>query len=132
MNIEKVMKQLKKNGMDVYDLKQREQVVAQVRELIPEGSLVSVGGSVTLQQTGVMDLLRSGSYRFLDRDRKGITREEVQQVYRETFSADAYLCSAGAITEEGELVNVDGNSNRIAALAFGPQSVLLVEEELGY
>lgn len=124
--IAKVIENLKKNNMDAYYLESKKEVLPLIRELLPEGSTVSCGGSVTLAETGVMELLRSGYYDFLDRARPGITPEEVQQVYRDTFSADGYFCSANAITMQGELVNVDGNSNRIAALLFGPKTVIVV------
>ena len=81
---------------------------------------------MSLKEAGVMDLLHSGYYRFLDRARAGITPEEVEKVYQDTFSADGYFCSANAITEKGELVNTDGNSNRIAAIAFGPKKVFVI------
>ena len=87
---------------------------------------MSCGGSMTLQDTGVMDLLKSGYYRFLDRARPGITPEEITQVYRDTYHGDGYFCSANAITEQGELVNADGNSNRISAISFGPDRVFVV------
>lgn len=126
MNIEKVLENLKKNNMDVYYVETKEEVVPLVQGLMKEGSTVSIGGTMTIKETGVLDLLRSGKYRFLDRSREGITPEEVKQLYRDTFSADTYLCSANAITENGELVNVDGNANRIAALLYGPDSVIVV------
>ena len=126
MNIEKVLENIKKNRMEPYFVQTKDEVVPLVEKLLPAGITVSVGGSMTLKETGVADLLRSGKYEFLDRARPGITPEEVKQVYRDTFSADAFLCSANAITENGELVNVDGNSTRIAALLFGPDSVIVV------
>lgn len=126
MNIEKVLENLKKNRMDVYFLEKKEDVAPLIRELVPAGSVVGCGGSVTLAETGVMELLRSGTYEFLDRARPGITPEEVQKVYRDTFSADGYFCSANAITENGELVNADGNANRIAAMVFGPKNVYVI------
>ncbi len=126
MKIEKVMENLRKNRMEAYYVEDRSKVVPLVKELVAEGSVVGLGGSMTIKETGVLDLLRSGRYQFLDRAREGITPEEVQQVYRDTFSADAYFCSANAITEQGELFNVDGNSNRVAAICFGPRSVIVV------
>ncbi len=124
--IEKVMENLRKNRMDAYFVESRAEVVPLVKTLICEGDTVGLGGSMSLKETGVADLLRSGDYRFLDRAREGITPEEVQKIYRDTFSADAFFCSANAITEQGELVNVDGNCNRIAAISFGPKSVIVV------
>ncbi|MBQ8894904.1 MAG: lactate utilization protein [Clostridia bacterium] len=124
--IKKVLENLKKNNMEAYLVETREEVVPLVEKLLPAGAVVSAGGSVTLAETGVMELLKSGRYEFLDRARPGITPEEVQQVYRDTFSADGFFCSANAITQQGELVNVDGNSNRISALLFGPETVIVV------
>ncbi len=126
MNIEKVLENLKKNNMEAYFLESREEVVPLVKKLVAEGSTVSIGGCMTAKETGVTELLQSGYYRFLDRAREGITPEEIKQVYRDTFSADAFFCSANAITEQGELVNVDGNANRIAALLFGPDQVIVI------
>ncbi len=124
--IQKVLENLRKNRMDAYFVESRADVVPLVKTLIKEGETVGLGGSMTLNETGVMDLLRNGDYRFLDRAREGITPEEVQQVYRDTFAADTFFCSANAITEQGELFNVDGNCNRIAAISFGPKSVIVV------
>lgn len=126
MNIEKVLEKLKKNNMDAYYLETKEEVVPLVEKLMAEGSTVSIGGTMTAKETGVMELLKSGKYNFLDRSREGITPAEIKQVYRDTFSADTYLCSANAITEQGELINVDGNANRIAALLYGPDQVIVV------
>ncbi len=126
MNIEKVLNALRKNRMNAYYLESADQVVPLIKELLPADSVVSCGGSMSLKDAGVMDLLRSGYYRFLDRAREGITPAEVKKVYQDTFGADGYFCSANAITENGELVNADGNSNRIAAIAFGPDKVFVV------
>ncbi len=126
MELKKIVDALNRNRIEAHTVETADQVVPLIKELLPRDSVVSCGGSMSLQDAGVMDLLRSGYYRFLDRARPGITPEEVQQVYRDTFAADAYFCSANALTEQGELVNVDGNCNRIAAIAFGPEKVFMV------
>lgn len=126
MNVNKVIENLKKNRMDAYFVEKKEDVVPLIEQLLPEGAVVSAGGSMSLKECGVMDLLKSGRYRFLDRGRAGIMPQEVRQVYLDTFDADGFFCSANAITEQGELVNVDGNANRIAALVFGPKTVFVV------
>ncbi len=95
-----------------------------VKTLIKDGDTVASGGSMTLAETGIMELLRSGAYNYLDR--AGKTGEEAEAVYRAAFSADVYLTSSNAITESGELYNVDGNSNRVAAICYGPKSVIVV------
>ena len=126
MKIQAVMDALKKNGMEPYFVETKEEVVPLVQSLMQEGCTVSVGGSATLKETGVMELLRSGAYHFLDRAAEGITPEGVRKVYEETFAADCFLGSANAITEDGVLYNVDGNANRISAMTFGPKSVIVV------
>ena len=124
--IEKTMKNLQRNNMKPFYVETKEDVLPLVRTLVNEGDTVSNGGSQTLKETGVMDELKSGKYNYLDRSRDGITREEVEQVYRDTYSADVYFASSNAVTESGCLYNVDGNSNRVSAILYGPKSVVLV------
>lgn len=121
-----VIDKLLKNNMQGYYVDSAADVPAQVAQLLHEGDMVAVGGSMTLEQCGVLSLLREGKYRFLDRYASGLTPEQVQKIYRASFDADAYLCSANAVTMQGELYNVDGNSNRVAAICYGPRSVILV------
>lgn len=117
---------LRKNNMEACYLPSAAEVPAQVERWLHEGDTVAVGGSVTLQETGILERLRSGPYRFLDRYAPGLSAEQVRRIFIESFDADAYLCSANAVTLGGELYNVDGNSNRIAALCYGPRSVIVV------
>ena len=124
--IETTMQNLRRNKMEAYFCENSAQACELVKSLIKEGDVISCGGSVTLKQTGVYDLITSSDYRFLDRAREGITREEVEEVYRQTFSADVFCTSTNALTENGELYNVDGNSNRVAAILYGPKSVIVV------
>ena len=121
----RVIAALKANNMEGWYLPDAASVRDFVEKLIPEGAVVSSGGSMTLAETGVIDLLGSGRYQYLDRS-KATTGEEIGRLYRQAFSADWYLASANAITEAGEIYNVDGNSNRVAAITFGPANVLLV------
>ena len=124
--IQTVIAALERNRMQGYYVPTRQEVPAKVAELMHDGDTVTVGGSMTLEQCGVMELLRSGRYHFLDRTAPRLTPEQVRQVYIDGFGSDALLCSANAITLNGELYNVDGNSNRVAMLAFGPRSVIVV------
>lgn len=124
--IEKVLENLRKNRMEAHYVATKEDVVPLVKELVKEGSSVASGGSMTLKETGVAELLRSGFYRFSDRTAPNVTPEEKERIEREAFFADAFFCSANAITEQGELVNVDGTANRVAAIAYGPKSVIVV------
>ncbi len=124
--IEKTMKNLEKNNMNAYFLENREEVVPLVEKLVCQGSTVAVGGSVTLNETGVTELLRSGKYVFYDRYKEGLTPDEIKEVFRKSMGVDAYFCSCNAVTEDGELYNVDGNANRVAAIAFGPEKVIMI------
>lgn len=119
--VERTLKALAKNRIPAVYVPNREEAVKTVESMLRPGDVVTCGGSMTLAETGVMDLLKSGAYEFLDR-----TVMDPQEVYRRTFSADVFLTSANAITEEGELYNVDGNGNRVAALIYGPQRVIVV------
>ena len=123
---EKVFKNLERNNMKPYYAKDRVEALEIVKSLLRDGDTVAVGGSVTLDECGVIDYIRSANLNFLDRYKEGLTREEINDIHRAAFSADAYLCSSNAITENGELYNVDGNANRVAAICFGPKSVIMV------
>lgn len=124
--IEKTIKNLKKNNMDAYYCDTKEEACELVKKLINKGDVISSGGSVTLKETGIYDIITSSDYNYLDRAREGITRAEVEEVYRRTFCADVFFTSSNAVTENGELYNVDGNSNRVAAILYGPKSVIAV------
>lgn len=124
--IEKVIKNLEKSNMNGYLVKDEKELIEKIEEIVKEGATVSVGGSMTLFETGIIDYLREGRYVFSDRYKEGITREELLDVYREAFSVDAYFTSTNAITEAGELYNVDGNGNRVAAMLFGPKKVIVI------
>ncbi len=124
--INKTMANLERNKMQPFYAKTKEDALKIVESLILQGQTVSCGGSATLQECGIMDLLRSGRYQFLDRSKPGLTQDEIKEIYRKTFFADNYLLSANAITENGELYNVDANSNRVAAMLYGPDSVIVV------
>ncbi len=124
--ITKVLTNLEKNNMQGFFVEKKEDVPAKIRDLLSPGETVSVGGSVTLFETGVIDLLRNGDYTFLDRYKDGLSKDEITEIYTNSFNADTYISSTNAITENGELYNVDGTGNRIAAIIFGPKSVIIV------
>lgn len=124
--IQKVMDNLRKNRIAVEYVDKKEDVLPLIKALLPAGSTVATGGSKSLADTGVIDLLRSGEYRYLDRMDPELSAEERQQVTLDGGQADVYLCSSNAVTEQGELYNVDGNCNRISAIAFGPKQVIMV------
>lgn len=122
----RTIKNLEKNNMNGYFVQNEEEAVKKVEELIKEGDTVSVGGSMTLFETGVIEFLRNGRYTFWDRYEEGLSEDDIRDIYRKSFSADAYFTSSNAITEEGELYNVDGRGNRVAAMIYGPDKVIVV------
>lgn len=122
--IRRTMDALRANNMEAYYVKTAAEVRAFVEQLVPAGATVSNGGSVSLAETGVMELLAGGRYHYLDRSKA--QGDELAALYRQVFSADWYFASTNAVTEAGEIYNVDGNANRVAAITFGPKNVLLV------
>lgn len=123
--VQTTLKNLKRNKMEAYYVDTKEDAQKLVRTLIKNGDTLSCGGSVTLKQTGIYDIICSDNYNFLDRSACE-TPEQVEEIYRKTFSADAFFTSANAVTENGELYNVDGNSNRVAMIVYGPKSVICI------
>lgn len=123
--IEATLKNLERNQMKPYYCETKAEALEMVKTLLPKGCTVSHGGSETLKEVGVIDLLNSGDYNYLDRS-KCQSREETEALYRKCFSTDVYVTSSNAVTENGELYNVDGNSNRVACIAYGPESVIVV------
>ena len=102
------------------------EAVKKVSELIEDGNSVTWGGTMTVRDLGIPDFLRSrGTLEVFDRD-LAETPEEKQDVYLKAFSADVYLTSANAISEDGVIVNIDGNGNRVAAITWGPKKVIFV------
>ena len=126
MKINRTIEALKKNNMNGYYAKNRDEVIKLIEDIVAEGSKVAVGGSETLSELGVLEHLRSGRYDFLDRYKAGLTPEEVTNIFKQSFLADAYLSGCNAITENGELYNVDGNGNRVAAMLYGPDKVIVI------
>ncbi len=122
--IERTRKNLESNNMQTFYAETKEDAVSIVESLLEEGSTIAKGGSMTLKEAGITDLLMSGRYNFLDST--GLSGDEQRNCYLQAFFADTFLCSANAITENGELYNVDGTSNRVAAICYGPKSVIIV------
>ncbi len=120
--LERTASALEKNRMKAYILESKEEAVPLIKSIVKKGSTVSCGGSESLVQCGAMELLKSGEYKFIDRN----AYEDKRQAYIDAYGADAYFCSANAVTEDGFLYNADGNSNRISAIAYGPESVIMV------
>ena len=123
---QKLIKNLERRHFEAYFCLTAADVVARVLSLIPDGSSVTWGGSVTLREMGVTTALANAHrYEIWDRD-LAQSAEEKAEIYRKAFVADVYLSSVNAMSEDGVLVNIDGNGNRVAAITFGPKRVIFV------
>lgn len=120
-----VIKGLESRNMTGYYAKSKEEALELALSLIPKGSTVARGGSMSINEIGLTDALESGDYNFVNRE-KITDRAEKRKAELDTYDSDIYLCSANAITEDGILVNIDGNANRVSALAYGPHKVILI------
>lgn len=122
---QKVIKGLESRNMSGYYVQTKEDALAKALELIPEGSSIGWGGSMSVSEIGLRDAVANGNYEVFNRDTCQ-TPEEKREVELKIFGSDFFLCSSNAITEDGILVNIDGNSNRVAAIAYGPKNVLMI------
>lgn len=111
--------------MEAYYVKTKEEALAKALELIPEGSSISWGGTMSAQEIGLTDALHKGNYDVYDREQVE-TREEKEKIAHQALNCDFFIGSTNALSEDGVLVNVDGNANRVAAFAYGPKNVLLI------
>lgn len=122
----KMVKQLQRRHFEAYYCATADEARQRVNELIPDGCSVTWGGTMTVRDMGIPEMLKGRSTLDVwDRDTV-TTAEEKQEMYFRAFHADYYLSSANAISEDGVIVNIDGNGNRVAAITWGPQHVIFV------
>jgi len=124
-NIQSLLQTLRANNLSAHYLPDREAAREFVLSLIPEGAVVGYGDSLTLQQIGVVEALESGPYTFLN-PWSADTVEENLRLKRRALTADVFVTGTNALTLDGKLVNVDGHGNRVAAMLFGPEKVIVV------
>ena len=118
----KVIKGLESRNMSGYYAANKEEALKLALELIPEGSSVTMGGCFSAREIGLVDALKCDKYNFIDRD----AEEDKRAAMLKAYDADVFVASANAITEDGVMVNIDGNSNRVSAIAQGPRKVLFI------
>ena len=122
---EQMMRAIESRNMEAFFAKNKEEALEKALELIPEGSSVSWGGSMSIKDIGLTGAMHDGNYVVYDRD-VCQTPEGKREMALKAFDCDYFLASTNAITEDGILVNIDGNANRVAAIAFGPRNVLMI------
>ncbi|MBO4850813.1 MAG: lactate utilization protein [Prevotella sp.] len=121
----KLIKNLERRHFEAYYCPSTKEIMEKVKSLMPEGSSVTWGGTMTVRDLGLPAALKAAGYQVFDRDEVK-TPEEKQAMYRKAFDVDFYLTSANAISEDGVLVNIDGTGNRVAAITWGPKRVIFI------
>ena len=119
-----IIKNLNKRQIEEYYCIDKKSAIEKALDLMPKGSSISWGGSVTIEEIGLLDALKNDSYQIINRD-NCLDLEEQRKVYSQICASDFFLMSTNAITLDGELINIDGRGNRVAFLCFGPQNVLI-------
>ena len=119
---QKVIKGLESRNMSGYYAKDKEEALELALKLIPEESSVTMGGCMSAREIGLIDVLKKGNYNFIDRDMSKDKRAAMLAAY----DADIFLSSANAMTDDGIIINIDGNSNRVSAIAQGPKKVVFI------
>ena len=122
---EKLIKNLKNRHFEGVYRENKEQALKQALAWIPEGSSVGWGGARSAQEIGLMDAVRAGNYRAIDRD-QAKTPAEKRQIEKDCLNADVFITGANGLSLDGQMVNIDGNGNRVAAIIYGPETVIVI------
>ena len=120
-----LIKNLENRHFEAYYCKTKEDALQKALELIPEGASVGWGGAMSAEQIGLLDAVRSGNFNALDRERCN-TPEEKEQMALACFGADVFITGANGMSLDGQMVNIDGSGNRVAAIVYGPKTVIVV------
>jgi len=129
LRVENTLTSLRRNGFEALYLPTVEEAVSKVVGMVPEGAIVGIGGSVTLREMGLLKALEERGVELADHweaRKRGASGEEVMRIRRLHLNSDVFITSTNAITETGELINVDGTGQRVAAMIFGPKKVIVV------
>ena len=124
--IHKLIERLAGNNIPAVYVESGKDAFNKVMSMIPEGSTVGFGDSLTLRQIGVVDALEAGNYIFLNPWKPGTSVEENINIKRRALTSDVFLTGTNAVTLDGKIVNVDGHGNRVAGMLFGPNKVIIV------
>lgn len=120
-----LVRNLNARHFEAYYCANREEALKKALELIPEGSTVGWGGALSAEQIGLIDAVRKGNFTCIDRD-TAKTPEERNDLMRRCLLSDVFLSGANALSLDGQMVNVDGNGNRVAAIVYGPKTVIVI------
>lgn len=120
-----LLKNLRSRHFDAYYCENKQAALEKALELIPKGVSVGWGGAASATEIGLIDAVRAGEYQAMDRD-QAANNEERQKIMKECLRAQVFLTGANAISLDGQMVNIDGNGNRVAAIVYGPDSVIVI------
>ena len=120
-----LLKNLHKRHFDAYYCENREEALAKALELIPEGACVGWGGATSAEEIGLLKCLRTGAYKAIDRD-TAETPEKRVEMMRQCLLTDYFITGANAISLDGQMVNIDGMGNRVAAIVYGPRKIIVI------
>lgn len=121
----RVVKNLESRNMEAYFVKTKEEALKKALELIPEGSSISWGGTASAKEIGLLDAVHEGNYEVYDRE-EAQTPELKNEIAHKALDCDFFIGSTNALAENGVMVNIDGNANRVAAISYGPENVLMI------
>ena len=124
--VERTIENLKKHNMFGIYIKDKKSLFGLLDNFIPDNTVVGVGDSMTLFELGVIDYVRSKNIEFLDKYSENLKREDKKKIYRANFLTDTFLTGTNALTENGELFNIDGNGSRVAPMLYGPDQVIVI------
>ncbi len=126
LQTERTIKALKKNNFEARYFSKASEALVELWKMIPEGATVGVGGSLTLNQVDLANEIQKRPVKFLNPFAKGLSMEEGDKIRREIFSADVFIASSNAVTEDGKLFNIDATGNRVGPMIYGPKKVILL------
>lgn len=124
--IERTIQNLEKQKMIGIYIRNRKELFELLEDLIPDKTIVGVGDSMTLFELGVIDFIRDKNVKFLDKYSKHLTSKDKKEIYRANFSSDTFITGTNAVTENGEIYNIDGNGSRVAPMLYGPDQVIVI------
>lgn len=124
--IKQTLASLQRGNMAGYFVETKEALLTLITSLVKKTDTIGCGDSVTLEETGVFDLIKNGGYTFYDKHKPDLTPEEKREIYLKNFDVDVFLTGTNAITCDGKLFNIDGNGSRVAPMLYGPRQVIVV------
>lgn len=124
--LKRTVNALKENGFEAVYVSTKTDALKEVLNCVPKNALIGVGGSITVRELGIIDALSQRGHRIAEHWSSDLAPDEWMEIRRQQLTSDVFLTSSNAITESGQLVNIDGAGNRVAAMIFGPKKVIVI------